>query len=75
MVWKLPWWVRMIFVVVSVLAFALPLNNIFALTALGITGVIGALDLVIKGLELVVDFFRFLEVGIRNNIITRLITD
>ena len=74
---KLPWYVRAIFTSISVLAFyfALASNNVLALTGLGITGALGALDLVIKGIELVVDFFHFLEAGVRNNFTTRLIVD
>jgi hypothetical protein len=45
--------------------------NIQFLAALGITGAVGALDLTIKGIELAVDSFRFLEVGVKKGILIR----
>lgn len=70
---KIPWYLRIVFMSISVLSFyfVIASGNIVALAGLGITGLIGALDLVEKGIELIVESIRFLESEIRQSIIIK----
>jgi hypothetical protein len=72
---KIPWYLRIIFTSISILSFyfVIASGNIFALAGLGLTGLLGLLDLVAKGVELVIENtgFLFLKSETKKSIIIR----
>lgn len=72
---KIPWYLRIIFTSISILSsyFVVASGNIFALAGLGLTGLLGLLDLVVKGVELVIENtgFLFLKSETKKSIIIR----